>query len=666
MAHQTQSSSLHVLGYIGVALAAFGAGYFIGDNTMGTSGDAPAAVQGSAAAPSSGDVAGDSSKIPIGDSPILGDPNAPIAVVEFSDFQCPFCQRGGATVKQLQEKYPKDVKVVFKHFPLAFHKEAPAASKAAMIAGEEGKFWEMHDVLFDNFKAWKGQDMKELTAGYAKQLGLDVSAFKEKWDDPKYDQVIKRDMDLGSKLGVKGTPHFFINGERVSGAQPLNKFEEIVKKQLGEVKKLQQAGVAQDQIYAKMVDQNYADAAQPKAADRAPQAQKVHMVDVRPDDPMKGNTKDPLVTIVEFSDFQCPFCSRVNPSLDKVMENFGDKVRIVFKQNPLPFHKEAPAASKAALAAQQQGKFWEMHDLLFENHKNWKGQDMDKVLKGYAQQLGLNMGKFNEYYDSDKGDKIIKEDQALAAKVGARGTPNFFINGVQLVGAKPYNAFESEIKKQIEIAEDLKKKGKSGEELYKAAVAHNKANAPAAAAPTPKPDKPEPKVDLDKLKVGDAYTKGPDNAPVTIFEFSDFQCPYCARGANTLEDVYKQYEGKVRIVYKAFPLPFHKEAPEAHRAALAAGEQGKFWEMHDLLFSDIKALKDTSVLDKYAQELGLNMEKFKADKESDRLKKQVEDEMAEGKAVGVRGTPAFFINGTRLVGAQPLPKFKEVIDAELK
>lgn len=668
MAQENQGSGTAVLGYIAVALIAFAAGFFLGNNSLGTDGPAPNAevAQGAAALPSGGEVEGDSAKIPIGDSPILGKADAPITVIEFSDFQCPYCSRGGATVKQLQEKYPNDVKVVFKHFPLAFHKQAPDASKAAMIAGDLGnKFWEMHDLLFQNQKQMKTANMKELTGGLAKQLGLDVAAFNEKWDDPKYAQVIKDDMALGSKLGVRGTPHFFINGERLSGAQPINKFEEIVKSQLAEVKKMQQAGVAKDQIYAKMVEKNYADAEKPKP--QQPQGQKVEMVPVSDNEPMKGNTKDPLITIVEFSDFQCPFCSRVNPTLDQVMKNFGDDVRIVFKQNPLPFHKEAPAVHDAALAAHQQGKFWEMHDLLFTKNKEWKGQNMDELVKGYAQQLGLNMAKFNAYYDSNKGEAQIKEDQALANKVGARGTPNFFVNGVQLIGAKPYPAFEEVIKKQLDIAKKLKKeKNLSGDALYKAAVAHNKANAPAAPAAAPTPDKPEPKVDTNKLKVNGSFTKGPKNAPVTIYEFSDFQCPYCSRANNTLQEAFKEYPGKIQIVFKAFPLPFHKEAEPAHRAALAAGQQGKFWEMHDKIFSDQKALKTPGVLDKYAQELGLNMAKYNKAMESAELKKQVQDEMAMGKSVGVRGTPAFFINGTRLVGAQPLPKFKQVIDAELK
>ena len=105
---------------------------------------------------------------------------------------------------------------------------------------------------------------------------------------------------------------------------------------------------------------------------------------------------DALVTIVEFSDFQCPFCSRANPTLEKVAQEYGDKVRVVFKHQPLPFHKDARLASKYAIAAGKQGKFWEMHDKLFANNKALKESD----LKGYASALGLSQSQIEEYIES--------------------------------------------------------------------------------------------------------------------------------------------------------------------------------------------------------------------------------------------------------------------------
>lgn len=380
--------------------------------------------------------------------------------------------------------------------------------------------------------------------------------------------------------------------------------------------------------------------------------------------PVLGNPNAP-VTIIEFSDFQCPFCSRGADTVNEIKKNYGKDVRIVFKHLPLPFHKEAPAASQAALAAGKQGKFWEMHDLLFENQKAMKGNP--ELFNQLAEKLGLNMAKFKADFNDPAIAKQIKDDTELASRVGARGTPNFFVNGIQVVGAQPFPAFKGHIDKQIELAKKFKKeKGLKGDALYKALVEENKKNAPKAA---PTPSQPSPKVDTKLLVEGKSFSKGPKNAPITIYEFSDFQCPFCSRGANTVDEVFAKYPGKVRVVFKAYPLPFHKEAEPAHRAAIAAGRQGKFFEMHDILFKNQKAFKsgDINALMKgYAQELGLNMAQFEKDYNDPAVAKQVKDEMAEGAKVGVRGTPNFFVNGNRLVGAQPLPKFEAIINEELK
>ncbi len=152
--------------------------------------------------------------------------------------------------------------------------------------------------------------------------------------------------------------------------------------------------------------------------------------------------------------------------------------------------------------------------------------------------------------------------------------------------------------------------------------------------------------------MGDAPVKGPASAPVTLVAWSDFQCPFCSRAVPTVRQLEDAYKGKLRIAFKQFPLPFHDKAHLAAEAALAANEQGKFWQMHDKLFANQQAL-DRASLEKYAQELGLDMGKFKAALDSGKFKDKVDAEDKEGAAFGVTGTPTFFINGTRLVGAQP-------------
>lgn len=158
--------------------------------------------------------------------------------------------------------------------------------------------------------------------------------------------------------------------------------------------------------------------------------------------------------------------------------------------------------------------------------------------------------------------------------------------------------------------------------------------------------------------------RGPENAKVTIVEFSDFQCPFCSRAHDTVEEVMTAYAGKVRLVFRQFPLDFHQQAPKASEAALCAGEQQKFWEYHTALFKNQQKLMPED-LKAHATALGLDAAKFNECLDSGKNAKVVLEDIAAGKKVGVTGTPAFFINGVMLSGAQPLEEFKKVIDAEL-
>ncbi len=167
-----------------------------------------------------------------------------------------------------------------------------------------------------------------------------------------------------------------------------------------------------------------------------------------------------------------------------------------------------------------------------------------------------------------------------------------------------------------------------------------------------------------KINVDNSPWKGTEDAPVTIVEFTDFQCPYCVRASATVEEVLKAYPTQIKIRFKNNPLSFHKQAPYAARAALAAGEQGKYWEMRKILFKNSRALNEESIR-KFAQEIGLDMEQFEKTVNSQELKDRVQADMKEAKRVKARGTPHFFVNGRRLKGAQPFNKFKAIIDEEL-
>lgn len=164
-----------------------------------------------------------------------------------------------------------------------------------------------------------------------------------------------------------------------------------------------------------------------------------------------------------------------------------------------------------------------------------------------------------------------------------------------------------------------------------------------------------------KIDIGKSPVRGPENAKITIIEFSDFQCPYCSRGRETMERVLKEYPNQVKVVFKHFPLPFHEHARPAAKAAWAAQQQGKFWEMHDELFGNQSKLTDEYFVE-VAKKLGLDEERFKKDMASPAAEDQVKEDQSNGEKNGIQGTPGFFVNGVAVKGAYPFEHFKGIID----
>lgn len=383
--------------------------------------------------------------------------------------------------------------------------------------------------------------------------------------------------------------------------------------------------------------------------------------------PQKG-PQDALVTIVEFSEFQCPFCARVLPTMKQVEETYGDKVRVVWRNNPLPFHKDAAPAAALAMEAYAQGgddKFWEVHDVLFANQKALSRAQLEE----YAKAAGLDMDKVKKALDEGTHKKLVDDDQAVANQFGARGTPYFFVNGRQLRGAMPFNAFQKVIDEELATAEALLKQGVNKNQIY-ATVTKDGLTKPAAPKPAdkkPRPGQPDPKAVYKVPLQGNEPQKGPDDALVTIVEFSDFECPFCGRVEPTMKEVEKKYGKDVRVVWMNNPLPFHKNAKPAATAGLEAHAQKgdkAFWAMHEKMFANQKALTAEN-LEAWGKELGLNGSKLKKALAEDKYAKTIQQQQTLANTLGARGTPAFFINGRNLRGAQPLAAFTALIDEEL-
>ncbi len=590
--------------------------------------------------------------------PSWGDDTAPVTMVVFTDLQCPFCQRIDLTIGELEQDYgPKQLRVIYKHLPLPFHKQARPAAEAAdalrRLRGDDA-FYKFTTEALSTLRSGSWQDV-------AKTVGVDSRKLQRLINTGTPGKKVDQDMALAKQLGVRGTPNSFINGLRFSGAQPKAKFVEVIDQQLAAATALRRKGVAAKGIYVALAKQNYQP---PKPAPAPGQGRGVKGQRPGADtttvwkvpvgaSPTVG-PKSALVTLVVFSDFQCPYCAKLVPILDQLRIQYGKQIRVVYKHNPLPFHKRAEPAAQLtmeAFARRGQVGFWQAHDKVFANHRNLEDPDLEQL----AIDLKLNPVTAMRAVRARKHKGQIEADQGLAVELDARGTPCSFINGRRLTGARPIEAFVPIIDEEIAHAKKLLARGVAGHRLYaemmKTAMVPPVAPTKTVAAPT---------------KINP--TRGSKWAKVTIQMFTDFECPFCERAQATLEQIEKAYPGKVRFVHRHLPRPFHKNAPLAHEAAAEAFRQGgnrSFWKMHDLLFKHQSAL-DRASLANYAAEVGLNGAMFDQALDSGRHQKAIAADAAIAKKADISGTPAFVINGYYLSGTQPFSKFKRIIDHALK
>ncbi len=370
------------------------------------------------------------------DDPVRGKADALVTIVEFSDFECPFCSRVEETLKKVTETYGADVRLVWKDNPLPFHQNAkPAATVAREAYKQKGNagFWAVHDQLYSNQK-----DLGEpLYQKASEAAGVAWPLVKAAIDSGKHKEKFDESQEVGQDFNAGGTPHFFINGFRLAGAQPFEKFKSVIDAQLAIAKGLVAKGTARASVFDELM----------KEAKRPPPPEKKEVAAPAADSPIKGPASA-KVTIQIFSDFQCPFCKRVEPTLAEVEKAYGSKVRFVWRHMPLPFHEDAPLASQAAQEAfAQKGNegFWKFHDALFAAQPEIKRPSLEKI----ATDLGLDMTKFKQALDTAKYKANIDRDSKIAQDAGIQGTPAFVINGYFVSGAQPFAAFNKIIKRAL-------------------------------------------------------------------------------------------------------------------------------------------------------------------------------------------------------------------------
>jgi protein-disulfide isomerase len=617
---------------------------------------APGAQEPTAPVGASEDDAG----VPLGPSdPTWGSRTAPVTIVEFADFQCPFCARAEPTLAQIRKTYgPEKVRIVWKHSPLDFHANARPAAEAGAgvraLAGDDA-FWRFLDLVFhhpddlgeDAYVAWAAQ------AGVHGPERLRAGLRSHAW-------AAKVDADLAEarELGVTGTPTFYVNGIVVVGARGFDAFQTIIDAQAISAQAKVTSGTAPDRVYAVLSRENRAAQPPDRDDDEEPEDTKtVFKVPVGAS-PVRGPA-GALVTIVEFADYECPFCVRVEATLRDLRSAYGDKLRLVFKHEPLPFHPRAEPAAEAALEVRTEkgdAAFWAVHDAMLDDPHDLG----DDALVALAVKAGARADKVQAAIAKHSHAAEIAVDSDTADDFQANGTPHFFINGRRLVGAQPKARFAEIIDDEIKKAQGLLDAGTKPEALYDALTKDGH--------PAPQPEQ----IAVDALPSTDPV-RGSANARVTVHEFADFECPFCARAEATMKQIAKSYGDRVRFAWHDLPLPFHEHALPAARAAREARKQrgdGVFWKLHDTLLADRSKLA-RSDLDDDARALGLDMTRWAAALDGDGHGPEIDLDGAAARALGFTGTPSFVIvgagakHGYAVVGAQDYSKFRKLIERVL-
>lgn len=393
--------------------------------------------------------------------PFRGSPDAPLIMVEYSDFQCPFCSRYFVqTEPAINESYVRSgqVRVIFRDFPLAdLHPNAPAAHTAALCVADQGsaaQYWAMHDQLFQTQTVWSNlPDPAPHFVQLAEAIGVDLTHFNECYAQNDKQALIDQTLSEGQQLGINGTPSFnFINAQTqeqflLVGAQPFDQF-------------------------AGMID---ALAKGEKPAQAAEQAEGNNEIPfwatadgLKPDpdrpgytvagDEYRGNP-DAKVVVIEFTDFQCPYCRRhveeTQPTLDQTFVE-TEKIFWVFKHFPLSFHPQARAAGIAAECAAEQGKFWEMHHLLFSGVESWSISDPSAIFTEMAKQADLALEAFGACLTDEAIGQRVDSDQQDGAQF-VKGTPTFIVlygqEGRIIPGALPVDRFTQALQQVVDSAQ---------------------------------------------------------------------------------------------------------------------------------------------------------------------------------------------------------------------
>ncbi len=601
----------------------------------------------------------------------LGATQPTVDVLAFVGFECPHCRASADTLMNVLEANKQVMRLRIINLPLDVHPHSVALAKGFVAARRQGQ-WQSYWRHIFGLKAATEADVLNWASG----VKLDLAKFKADLASAEVAAELGADAGLAEALGVAGTPSYLVNGALLQGARKADEWQRIIASQVALAADLRKKGTKDPDLLRALVDRNSPKRAPhyatlvlegqapkpavvpvvtkkrtsgvvsakllpggggggggavqlggPRPGASIDETRTVWRVVVRPDDPVRGPKTAPL-TVVVFSDYECPHCKTLQATLTALMAKYGKDLRIVHKHNPLPFHALAMAAAEAAEAARAQGHFWEMNDALFAAAPALKPAALSRI----AEEIKLDKQSFDNAMSAHGARNRVQADMEQAAAVGARGTPNLFINGRKVVGAKTVADLTPLLDAELAVAKKLIADGTDAAAVYEKIVGEGRLLDSLAPKPV-------------QIETAGAATRGAKGAAIHIVTFQDLQCPFCARLDVHIAAMEKEFDGRVKVTWMDFPL--HKIHPQAQLAAEAGKEalaQGKFWPFHAVVMADQSKLDEAGLV-ALGTKAGLDTKKLRAALKSHKWAAAVAKEAAEAAKLGLKGTPSVFING---------------------
>lgn len=623
---------------------------------------------------------------PSSDFPSVGPAGAPVTIVAFGGFQCSHCGRLAPVLKKLQAERPDDVRLVFVHKPLGFHRQAMASARAAVAAHRQGAFWPMYHQMM--------RHQKQLSRGsyerWAAQLGLARRRFLRDMASARTGEKIARDLLIAERLGVNGTPALLINGRRVTGYKPIEVLRPLVDAELRAWASALDAGIDANDVLAHRVRRNNPAIVEnyvqwlirghpPSLAARPPTsghrgAKRSNLRVPRDSNDGVLGSPQPLVTMVIFADYACRFSKRGNEVIQRLLQSFAGDLQVRVKHLPHSFHRHARHAAVAAVCAHRQGRFAAMHRLLFRESNRLHPQQVLSL----AQTAGVDMRRFRACSSSPGAVAAVDRHMEQAKQVGARGTPVWFVNGVKITGAQPGAVIAREIEVQRARAKKLLSAGKVKRSALYAWMQRDAKfvpSRPLVSGPT-----------FSFATAGRPSLGNPASTDASIVVFGELSCPFCVALLPKLAAVVRS-RPQERIALLHYPLSprcnnrvttaMHPAACDAAMWLEAAAKQGKTAaylaetaRRGPYHFVRAKGKRRRAKararllfeLKETARAAGMNLRAARRFIKRSAARSIVGADVRQASGANVRGTPTIFVRGRRYVGPRAVTSILRALD----